>query len=169
MESEFSELSIGINENSDIEKIVDNLVADGATFLKSYEILSRPTYLKLLPIAQQKELRVTEHIPLSIDLLDVIEAGLSDMQYIRNFDLVCAFNENKIRLERQLLLSNNENIASSALRSKIHKSQKYAAIANFYEKRCDVIIQQLAINDMFQTPTLTMNSYRTKHLFVDPL
>jgi hypothetical protein len=169
MEPGFPELSIGINEVSDIEKIVDDLVAEGATFLKSYEMLSRSTYLKLLQIARQKELKVTGHIPLSIDLLEAIEAGLGGMQHIRNLDLACAFNSDEIRLERQLLLLNNENIAGSALRSKIHKSQRYAAIANFDKKRCDAIIQQLAINEVFQTPTLTINSYGAKRLFADPL
>ena len=169
MEPGFPELSIGINEDSDIEKIVDDLVAEGATFLKSYEMLSRPTYLKLLKIAQQKGLRVTGHIPLSTDLSEAIEAGLGGMQHIRNLDLACALNADEIRLERKSLLLNKEKIAGSALRSKIHAAQRYKAIANFDAKRCDTIIQQLAVNKVFQTPTLTINSYGAKRLFADPL
>jgi len=64
---------------------------------------------------------------------------------------------------------NKEKIAGSALRSKIHAAQRYKAIANFDAKRCDTIIQQLAVNKVFQTPTLTINSYGAKRLFADPL
>ena len=168
MEPGFPELSIGIDEQSDIERIVDDLVLEGATFLKSYEMLSRPTYLKLLKIAQERGLRVTGHIPLSIDLLEAIEAGLGGMQHIRNLDLACALDADETIIERQHLLDNKEELAGSALRSKIHKSQRYAAIANFDKKRCNTIIRKLAKYEVFQTPTLTINSYGSKRLFADP-
>lgn len=164
MEPGFPELSIGIDEQSDIERIVDDLVLEGATFLKSYEMLSRPTYLKLLKIAQERGLRVTGHIPLSIDLLEAIEAGLGGMQHIRNLDLACALDADETIIERQHLLDNKEELAGSALRSKIHKSQRYAAIANFDKKRCNTIIRKLAKYEVFQTPTLTINSYGSKRL-----
>jgi len=97
MEPGFPDLSIGIDESSDIEGIVDGLVSDGASFLKSYEMLSRPTYLRLLQIAEEKGLRVTGHIPLSIDLLEAIDAGLGGMQHIRNLDLACSIDADEFR------------------------------------------------------------------------
>ena len=126
MEPGFPNLSIGIDESSDIEGIIDGLIADGASFLKSYEMLSRPTYLRLLQIAGEKGLRVTGHIPLSIDLLEAIEAGLGGMQHIRNLDLACAFNADEIRLERQLCC--NQKIAGSVAKDQDSSNQSYAAI-----------------------------------------
>ena len=86
----FPELSIGVDENTDSEAVVNALVEQGVTFLKTYEMLSAKTFLGLLAIAQQKNLRVTGHIPLSIDLMEAIDAGLGGMQHIRNLDLACA-------------------------------------------------------------------------------
>ena len=168
MEAGFPELSIGIDENSDIEGIVDDLVAEGATFLKSYEMLTRTTYLKLLEIANRKGLRVTGHIPLSIDLLEAIDAGLGGMQHIRNLDLACAMDAAVIRNERNKLLVNKDKKAGSALRSEIHSKQRYKAIDNYDEGQCAAIIQALARKNVFQTPTLTINTYGSKRFFADP-
>ena len=168
MEPGFPDLSIGIDESSDIEGIVDGLVSDGASFLKSYEMLSRPTYLRLLQIAEEKGLRVTGHIPLSIDLLEAIDAGLGGMQHIRNLDLACSTDADEFRAQRGVLLSNSDNLAGSALRSQIHRSQRYTAIASFDEVRCNAIIKALAKNDVYQTPTLTINTFGSKRFYADP-
>jgi hypothetical protein len=163
----FPELSIGIDENSNIDQIVDNLVIQGATFLKSYEMLSRPTYLRLLDIAKQKGLRVTGHIPLSISLMDAIDAGLGGMQHIRNLELACANDAEGLQSVRADLLKNSANKAGSVLRSHIHSLQRYSAIGNFDEQRCTKIIQALARNNVFQTPTLTINTYGSQRFYTD--
>jgi hypothetical protein len=167
LEPGFPDLSVGIDESSDIEGIVDELTAKGATFLKSYEMLSRPTYLKLLQVAEEKGLRVTGHIPLSIDLMEAIDAGLGGMQHIRNLDLACSIEADEIRAQRGVLLSNRGEIPGSALRSKIHSEQRYTAIENFDETRCNSIIEALAENDVYQTPTLTINTFGSKRFFAD--
>ena len=82
----FPELSIGVDEHTDNEAIVNALIDQGASFLKTYEMLSAKTFLDLLSIAKEKNLRVTGHIPLSIDLIEAIDAGLGGMQHIRNLD-----------------------------------------------------------------------------------
>ncbi|MDG1474600.1 MAG: amidohydrolase family protein, partial [Porticoccaceae bacterium] len=163
----FPELSIGIDESSDVDQIVDNLVTQGASFLKSYEMLSRPTYLRLLDIAKQKGLRVTGHIPLSISLMDAIDAGLGGMQHIRNLELACANDAEGLQNVRTDLLTNSNNKAGSALRSQIHSLQRYSAIENFDEQRCTKIIQALARHNVFQTPTLTINTFGSQRLYSD--
>mgnify|MGYP006176226821 CR=1 FL=1 len=75
----FPELSIEVNENTDLEALVDDLIKEGVSFLKTYEMLSPSTFVKLLEIAKQKNLRVTSHIPLSMDLIDSVDAGLGGM------------------------------------------------------------------------------------------
>ena len=168
MESGFPDLSIGVDESSNIEGIIDGLIADGASFLKSYEMLSRPTYLKLLQIAGEKGLRVTGHIPLSIDLLEAIDAGLGGMQHIRNLDLACSIDADEFRAKRDLLLSNPDNIAGSVLRSQIHRNQRYTAIDSFDKERCNTIIKALVKNDVYQTPTLAINTFGLKRFYADP-
>ncbi|SVC72169.1 uncharacterized protein METZ01_LOCUS325023, partial [marine metagenome] len=100
----FPELSIEVNEDTDLEALIDDLIKERVSFLKTYEMLSPSTFIKLLEIAKQKNLRVTSHIPLSMDLSDAVDAGLGGMQHIRNLDLACAENAEEILAQRQELL-----------------------------------------------------------------
>ena len=163
----FPELSIEVSENTDLEALVDDLIKEGVSFLKTYEMLSPSTFIRLLKIAKQKNLRVTSHIPLSMDLANAVDAGLGGMQHIRNLDLACAENAEEILVQRQELLKNLDLLPGSALRSKIHQSQRYAALGNIDDNRCNKIIKYLATNNVFQTPTLTINTVGSKRFFAD--
>ena len=110
------------------EDVVNDLLENGVTFLKSYEMLSKETYLELLQIAKKNNLRVTGHIPLSIDLEEAIDAGLGGMQHVRNMDLACSQDAPELLTKRRAKLENKNNIAGSALRTNIHSSQRYYSI-----------------------------------------
>ena len=166
-EAGFPELSIGVDENTDSKAVVNELLNQGVSFLKTYEMLSAKTFLGLLAIAKEKNLRVTGHIPLSIDLIEAIDAGLGGMQHIRNLDLACANNAEEILAQRQALLKNKDSLPGSALRSKIHQLQRFVAIGNLDEERCNKVIRHLAANNVFQTPTLTINTLDSKRFYAD--
>ena len=163
----FPELSIGVDEDTDNEAVVNALIGQGASFLKTYEMLSAKTFLELLSIAKEKNLRVTGHIPLSIDLIEAIDAGLGGMQHIRNLDLACANNAEEILRQRQELLKNTDLLPGSTLRTKIHQLQRFVAIGNLDDERCIKVIQHLAANNVFQTPTLTINTLDSKRFYAD--
>jgi len=163
----FPELSIGVDESTDSKAVVNGLIGQGVSFLKTYEMLSAKTFLGLLAIAKEKNLRVTGHIPLSIDLIEAIDAGLGGMQHIRNLDLACANNAEEILAQRQALLKNKDSLPGSALRSKIHQLQRFVAIGNLDEERCNKVIRHLAANNVFQTPTLTINTLDSKRFYAD--
>ena len=168
MEPGFPNLSIGIDETSNIPEVIDGLVKEGVTFLKSYEMLTRETYLELLKVAGQNGLRVTGHVPLSIDLEEAIEAGLGGMQHVRNMDLACAKDADNLLGDRQVSLENEASIAGSALRTHIHSSQRYYAIDNTDDERCLRIIMKLSEYGVFQTPTLTINTFDSRRFYADP-
>ena len=168
MEPGFPNLSIGIDETSNNPEVVDGLVKEGVTFLKSYEMLTRETYLELLKVAGQNGLRVTGHVPLSIDLEEAIEAGLGGMQHVRNMDLACAKDADNLLDDRQVSLENEASIAGSALRTHIHSSQRYYAIDNTDDERCLRIIMKLSEYGVFQTPTLTINTFDSRRFYADP-
>ena len=163
----FPELSIGVDEDTNNEAMVNGLIDQGASFLKTYEMLSAKTFLDLLSIAKEKNLRVTGHIPLSIDLIEAIDAGLGGMQHIRNLDLACANNAEEILRQRQELLKNTDLLPGSTLRTKIHQLQRFVAIGNLDDERCIKVIQHLAANNVFQTPTLTINTLDSKRFYAD--
>ena len=163
----FPELSIGVDEDTNIEAMVNGLIDQGASFLKTYEMLSAKTFLDLLSIAKENNLRITGHMPLSIDLIEAIDAGLGGMQHIRNLDLACAKNAEKILRQRQELLKNTDLLPGSTLRTKIHQLQRFVAIGNLDDERCIKVIQHLAANNVFQTPTLTINTLDSKRFYAD--
>ncbi|GIT34615.1 MAG: hypothetical protein Ct9H300mP4_09340 [Gammaproteobacteria bacterium] len=66
-----------------------------------------------------------------------------------------------------MLLKNADSISGSALRTKIHQLQRFVAIGNLDEERCIKIIRHLAANNVFQTPTLTINTLDSKRFYAD--
>ena len=163
----YPELSVEINKDTNLMALVDSLIEQEVSFLKTYEMLSEDIFINLLKISEEKNLKVTGHIPLGIDLFKAVDNGLDGMQHIRNLELACTKDPSEGLSKRLLLLENSESIAGSALRSQIHQAQRYSSIEDFDEDRCTKVIEYLAVNNVFQTPTLTINTVGSKRFFAD--
>ena len=163
----YPELSVEINKDTNLLALVDSLIEQEVSFLKTYEMLSEEIFINLLKISEEKNLKVTGHIPLGIDLFKAVDNGLDGMQHIRNLELACTKDSSEGLSKRLLLLENLESIPGSALRSQIHQAQRYSSIEDFDEDRCTKVIEHLAVNNVFQTPTLTINTVGSKRFFAD--
>ena len=106
----YPELSVEINEDTNLTALVNNLIEQEVSFLKTYEMLSEEIFINLLKISEEKNLKVTGHIPLGIDLFKAVDNGLDGMQHIRNLELACTKDPTEGLSKRLLLL---ENIAVS--------------------------------------------------------
>ena len=163
----YPELSVEINEDTNLTALVDNLIEQEVSFLKTYEMLSEEIFINILKISEERNLKVTGHIPLGIDLFKAVDNGLDGMQHIRNLELACTKDPTVGLSKRLLLLENIESIPGSALRSKIHQAQRYSSIEDFDEDRCMKVIEHLVVNNVFQTPTLTINTVGSKRFFAN--
>jgi len=163
----FPELSIGVSKDTNKALLVDNLIQEGVSFLKTYEMLTPEDFKELQEIAEQRNLRVTSHIPLSMDLIDAVDAGLDGMQHIRNLELACAEEAKEMLINRKRLLENEDALPGSSLRSKIHGLQRPKALKNINEQKCNEVIKYLASNNVYQTPTLTINTVGSKRFFAN--
>jgi len=163
----FPELSIGVSKDTNKTLLVDNLIQEGVSFLKTYEMLTPEDFKELQEIAEQRNLRVTSHIPLSMDLIDAVDAGLDGMQHIRNLELACAEEAGDMLTKRKKLLENKDALPGSSLRSKIHGLQRPKALTNINEQKCNEVIKYLASNNVYQTPTLTINTVGSKRFFAN--
>ena len=163
----YPELSVEINEDTNLTALVNNLIEQEVSFLKTYEMLSEEIFINLLKISEEKNLKVTGHIPLGIDFFKAVDNGLDGMQHIRNLELACTKDSAEGLSKRLLLLENIESIPGSALRSKIHQVQRYSSIEDFDEDRCMKVIEHLVLNKVFQTPTLTINTVGSKRFFAN--
>ena len=83
-------------------------------------------------------------------------------------DLACAKDADNLLGDRQVSLENEASIAGSALRTHIHSSQRYYAIDNTDDERCLRIIMKLSEYGVFQTPTLTINTFDSRRFYADP-
>jgi len=163
----YPELSVEINKDTNLMALVNSLIEQEVSFLKTYEMLSEEIFINLLKISEEKNLKVTGHIPLGIDLFKAVDNGLDGMQHIRNLELACTKEPSEGLSKRLLLLENSESIPGSALRSQIHQAQRYSSIEDFDEDRCTKVIEHLAVNNVFQTPTLTINTVGSKRFFAN--
>lgn len=152
----FPSLSIQTKNQSDLEEKVSELVKHKVDFLKAYEMLSPIQFNALIAIAQKNDLKVTGHIPLSMDLKSAVEGGLNGMEHFRNIELSAVENVDELLLERKKMLENKEGLLGSELRSSIHQKQRFASVEQINEERLNDILDILLINYVWQTPTLVL-------------
>lgn len=158
------ELSVGLNTVEDVIKKVNELDGLGVDFLKAYEMLSPEQFKMITQLAKEKGLKVTGHVPLSMDVISASNAGLNSMEHLRNLELSCASNADELLLQRQQLLIKDKSELGGVLRSKIHQQQRSIAIKNFDSKKADEILAVLAKNETWQIPTLTLStSFASRH------
>ena len=158
-------------ENKDSEEIVENtaaLIASEVDFLKAYEMLTEKQFKSLTKIAKEQNLKVTGHIPLSMNLFSAVEAGLNGMEHLRNLEMTAASNAEALQNERLAMLENTEDLSGGLLRSSIHQKQRIPAIEAEDAERFKQVAQLLEDKQVVQTPTLILyRNYATK-AFKDP-
>ncbi|HBM87503.1 MAG TPA: hydrolase [Rhodobiaceae bacterium] len=164
----FPNISDGASTPEDAERIVDELAAAGASLIKSYEMLKPDVFRALVARATERELPVTSHIPLSMDAEAVIAAGVKGMEHLRNIGLACSNKAQMLLTERQAMLRDGAKEEGSTLRSLIHAAQRPIAFGSQGPDRCSTVIGALATAQVFQTPTLALNTRGALRQFLEP-
>lgn len=161
-------LSVGLNSVETLAAQIHELEKEGVDLLKAYEMLSPEQFAMVTKLGKEKGLKVTGHVPLSMDVISASNAGLNSMEHLRNLELSCASNSDELLAERKQLLADGANDAGGTLRSRIHSAQREKAIKNYDEKRADEVLQVLAKNQTWQIPTLALNSSFVRKPFEGP-
>ncbi|MDJ0646961.1 MAG: amidohydrolase family protein [Flavobacteriaceae bacterium] len=159
-------LSAGLGSLEAVTNEVNILDSLGVDFLKAYEMLTPQQFMKITQLAQEKGLKVTGHVPLSMDVISASNAGLNSMEHLRNLELSCASNAKELLENRKKLLALGKNDAGGILRSRIHSTQRMPAIKNYDEDKAQEVLDVLAKNNTWQIPTLALyRSVRLKENF----
>jgi len=159
-------LSTGSASVDDIVNQVNLLDSIGVDLLKAYEMLTPEQFSKITELAREKGLKVTGHVPLSMDVISASNAGLNSMEHMRNLELSCASNSEELLENRKQLLASGQNDPGGVLRSRIHAAQRFIAVDNYDEEKADEVLKVLAKNDTWQIPTLALyRSNRVKENF----
>jgi imidazolonepropionase-like amidohydrolase len=161
-------LSIGLRSLDKVQQKIEELSESGVDLLKAYEMLSPEQFKKVMQIAQQKKLKVTGHVPLSMDVISASNAGLNSMEHLRNLELSCASNADQLLSIRRNMLEAGKNTRGALLRTHIHNAQRAMAIQNFDEEKANQVLDVLAKNNTWQIPTLTLATGREFKHFSQP-
>ena len=161
-------LSVGLATVEAAAKKVNELDSLGVDLLKAYEMLTPEQFAIIAKMAKEKGLKVTGHVPLSMDVISASNLGLSSMEHMRNLELSCASNADELLQQRLRLLEAEKDSAGGILRSKLHNLQREIAVKNYDDDRANEILKVLAKNQTWQIPTLALGVGMTNRHFEKP-
>lgn len=161
-------LSVGLHDIEDVATQVQKLDSIGVDLLKAYEMLTPEQFSALTQLAGENGLKVTGHVPLSMDVISASNAGLNSMEHLRNLELSTASNAEELLEERRQLLAVGKDEAGGVLRSRIHDAQRERAVRNYDENRAEEVLGVLARNETWQIPTLALNTGAVVRHYADP-
>ena len=161
-------LSVGVTNPEEARAQIDTLYTAGVDLIKLYEMNTPETFTAATKRANELGLPITAHVPLSMDAVAAAESGIDGMEHLRNLELSCAANYQTLLRERAQILSDNLNEDGGTLRSSLHALQRYAAIQAQDTDRCNEVIAALEREKVFQTPTLTVNTFISAPLAAQP-
>jgi imidazolonepropionase-like amidohydrolase len=168
--SDASHPSISIQnvDTTELKKNIEFLVEQKVDFLKAYEMLSPEQFKTLIDLSKKYQLKVTGHIPLSMDVISASNYGLNSVEHFRNIELSMTSLSEELLLERKHLLQNESLISGANLRSQVHNKQRMRSIYSLDSSKLKQVVSVLAKNDTWQIPTLTLyNNFAEKKYLSD--
>jgi hypothetical protein len=148
---------IGIR-NEDVERAMQNvkaLKANGADFIKIYELVSPEVFAALVEQANALNMPIASHVPLA---MTASTAGpfVNSMEHLRNVELDCADNYEALHQTRVKTLQEYVPGSGHDLRSTLHSLQRIPAVEALDETRCTEVLKSL--KSTIQVPTLRLNA-----------
>ncbi|MBX2877309.1 MAG: amidohydrolase family protein [Saprospiraceae bacterium] len=161
-------LSVGIRTPNQAKNRVNELAAAGVDLIKAYEMLQPETLEAVLEAAKKKGLPVTGHVPLSIDVVSASNAGLRSIEHMRNLEMSCTADWEKLMETRRNELKEGAREAGGDLRSRLHQLQRSYAIENQDSAIRAKVLATLAKNNTWLVPTLTILAFRANRVYARP-
>ena len=141
------------------------LKEQGVDFIKIYEMVSPAVFEAMIATAQELDLPVDSHVPLSMRA-ETAGPPVDSIEHLRNIELDCASNAAELYETRLELLKNPDGVPGVELRSSMHDLQRMPAIAAYDEARCNRVIDGLT--STIQVPTLRMTALNLAPPFAKP-
>ncbi len=134
---------------------VAELKAQGVDFIKIYEMVSPDVFEAMVEAANEFDLPIDSHVPLSLRA-SIAGPAVDSIEHLRNIEMDSASDSPALHEERLERLKNPDGLSGFELRSSLHSLQRLPAIANYDEERCDRTIA--ALESTMQVPTLQLYS-----------
>lgn len=149
-------LGIGAGTVEKAAKNADEMLAAKVDLLKAYEMLTPEAFKTILAKGAAAGIPITGHVPLSMDVIEASNSGMSSMEHMRNLEFACSADWEELLAKRKKMLFDGQEEIGSTLRRNIHTAQRSHAVANQDANRRTKVLKVLADNETWQVPTMSI-------------
>jgi imidazolonepropionase-like amidohydrolase len=145
--------------------IIDSLIKAGVNQVKVYDLLPGEVCLEVLSYAHTRGLKVSCHVPLAMDVVEVSDAGMASMEHMYNLEMSCSADWDSLLQARRKMIAAGSGMSGRELREYIYHSQRMHSFKTQDPARRDYVLKILAKNNTWQVPTLVIVAEAENRLF----
>jgi len=138
--------SIVVTNAKEARKVVDEIKAGGADFVKIYGGLSRNSYFALADEARKQNIPFVGHLPFEVTAQEASDAGQRSIEHLDGIAFGCSSQEKEYTLQRE---------AAPNYVARMHVEGM--AYNTFDGRQCMTLFVKFRQNQTWQVPTLTVN------------
>lgn len=138
--------------------LLDSLINAGVDHIKVYELIAPEVYSAVLSRANNKGYKVSGHVPLTMDAIQAMDAGLASIEHLNNVELSMSSDWDSLLKARQQIISESAGKTGNEIRNRIYKAQRQHAFNTQDEERREKVLNAMAENYTWQVPTLVITS-----------
>jgi hypothetical protein len=137
--------SIVIHNAKDARRVVDEIKASGADFVKIYNGIPRDAYFALVDESRKQNIPFAGHLPFEIRASEASDSGQRSIEHLTGIAIACSSREQDLMKQlRPLRYIENTNLIAEAIRS-------------FDAAKCQALFAEFRRNMTWQVPTLTLH------------
>lgn len=148
----FWSFSIPVKDASEGKRAVDELVENGADFIKVYNTLSREAYVAIAEEARQKQISFVGHVPDGMSSLEASRAGQKSIEHLWSIPVDVCRDAETLR-SRTSQANAEENPAKAR---DLFFGINQDILTHYDEVKAANLFREFAANGTWQTPTLTV-------------
>ena len=140
------------------ENLLDSIINAGVDQIKIYELISPEVYSAVLSRATEKGYKVSGHVPLTMDAVEAVNAGLASIEHLNNVELAMSSDWDSLLNARQQIINEGAGKTGNQIRNQIYQAQRLHAFNTQDENRREEVLKAMAENNTWQVPTLVILS-----------
>jgi hypothetical protein len=152
--------SIVVHKPEDARRVVDEIKASGADFVKIYNGIPRDAYFALVDEAHKQNITFVGHLPYQVRATEASDAGQRSIEHLDGIAIACS------KKERSLIKELQPGRYLEKVRLVVE------AIQSFDGAQCQALFAQFRKNSTWQVPTLTVHRgmawMNDRHFTSDP-
>ncbi len=139
----------GVRSPAEARQAVDAHKKGGANFIKPYNLLTRDEYFAIIDEAKKVGLPVAGHVPLSLTVLEVSDAGQRSVEHLTDIPATCSTIEAELREERVTV-----SLSDFRAWQRARWAEETRAASFHSPERCRAVFEHLTRNGTWIVPTL---------------